>query len=86
QANIGVILDWVPGHFNRNANALAYYDGTATFESDDVTLADNPTWGTLNFDLSKGPVQSFLLSNLYYWIEEFHVDGIRVDAVSHILC
>ena len=48
QANIGVILDWVPGHFNRNANALAYYDGTATFESDDVSLADNPTWGTPN--------------------------------------
>lgn len=85
QAGIGVILDWVPGHFCRNAYALAYFDGTPTYEYQDVNRANNIGWGTLNFDLGKTQVQSFLISNALFWLKEFHVDGIRVDAVSNML-
>ena len=85
QAGIGVIMDWVPGHFCRNANALAYYDGTPTFEYQDVNRAHNVGWGTLNFDLGKNQVQSFLISNAMFWLKECHLDGLRVDAVSNML-
>lgn len=85
QAGIGVIMDWVPGHFCRNANALAYYDGTPTFEYHDVNRANNVGWGTLNFDLGKNQVQSFLISNAMFWLKECHLDGLRVDAVSNML-
>lgn len=85
QAGIGVILDWVPGHFCRNAYGLAYFDGTPTFEYQDVNRANNIGWGTLNFDLGKTQVQSFLISNAMFWLKEFHLDGIRVDAVSNML-
>ena len=85
QAGIGVIMDWVPGHFCRNANALAYYDGTPTFEYQDVNRANNVGWGTLNFDLGKTQVQSFLISNAMFWLKECHLDGLRVDAVSNML-
>lgn len=82
---IGVIIDWTPGHYCTNGDALAYYDGTPTFESSNRNYAYNVEWGTLNFDLSKPEVQSFLISNAFYWIEKFHVDGIRVDAVSNMI-
>lgn len=85
KAGIGVIVDWVPGHFCRNAYALAYYDGTPTYEYQDSNRADNVRWGTLNFDLAKNQVQSFLISNALYWLREFHLDGLRVDAVSNML-
>ena len=85
QAGIGVIMDWVPGHFCRNANALAYYDGTPTYEYQDVNRANNVGWGTLNFDLGKNQVQSFLISNAMFWLKECHLDGLRVDAVSNML-
>ena len=85
QAGIGVIMDWVPGHFCRNANALAYYDGTPTFEYQDVNRANNVGWGTLNFDLGKNQVQSVLISNAMFWLKECHLDGLRVDAVSNML-
>ncbi|MGO4938535.1 1,4-alpha-glucan branching protein GlgB [Fundicoccus sp. Sow4_D5] len=85
QENIGVIMDWVPGHYCRNANALAYYDGTPTYEYQDINKANNVGWGTLNFDLGKTQVQSFLISSAYFWLEEFHLDGLRVDAVSNML-
>ncbi|WP_454927567.1 1,4-alpha-glucan branching protein GlgB [Abiotrophia defectiva] len=85
QAGIGVIMDWVPGHFCRNANALAYYDGTPTFEYQDVNRANNVGWWTLNFDLGKNQVQSFLISNAMFWLKECHLDGLRVDAVSNML-
>ena len=85
QAGLGVIMDWVPGHFCRNANALAYYDGTPTFEYQDVNRANNVGWGTLNFDLGKNQVQSFLISNAMFWLKECHLDGLRVDAVSNML-
>ncbi|MFD0704838.1 1,4-alpha-glucan branching protein GlgB [Alloscardovia venturai] len=83
--NIGVIVDWVPGHFTRNDDALAYYDGTATFEYQDDNKAHNRGWGALNFDLGKNQVQSFLISSLKFWIEYYHLDGIRVDAVSNMV-
>lgn len=82
---IGVLMDWVPGHFNRNDYGLAYYDGTPQFEYADPNLANNHRWGTLNFDLGKDQVQSFLISNALFWIETFHLDGLRVDAVSNML-
>lgn len=85
KAGIGVIIDWVPSHFCINANALAYYDGTPTFEYNAPWQAKNLRWGTLNFDLGKAQVRSFLYSNAMYWINEFHVDGIRIDAVSNML-
>lgn len=85
QAGIGVIMDWIPGHFNRNDYGLAYYDGTPQFEYADKNQADNHQWGTLNFDLGKNQVQSFLISNALFWIETFHLDGLRVDAVSNML-
>ncbi len=85
QQDIGVILDFVPGHFCQNHEAMAYFDGTATFEYENSIKAYNKRWGALNFDLGKTQVNSFLYSSLMYWIEEFHVDGIRVDAVSNML-
>lgn len=84
-ANIGVIVDWVPGHFIRNYDALYQYDGTPTFEYQDVNRADNKRWGAWNFDLGKAQVQSFLISSAMYWLEECHLDGLRVDAVSNML-
>lgn len=83
--NIGVLVDWVPGHFTQNDDALAYYDGTPTFEYQDHHRAHNYRWGALNFDLGKNQVQSFLLSSALFWLEEYHIDGIRVDAVSNML-
>lgn len=85
QEKIGVIIDWTLGHYCANGDALGYYDGTPTFESANRDYAYNKEWGTLNFDLSKPEVQSFLISNAFYWIEKFHVDGIRVDAVSNMI-
>lgn len=83
--NIGVIMDWVPGHFNKNGDALARFDGTAQYEYNDPLRADNPNWGAYNFDLSKPQVQSFLISSLVYFFETFHLDGVRIDAVSNML-
>lgn len=83
--NIGVIVDWVPGHFNINNDAMAYYDGTPTYEYQDSNRAKNVGWGALNFDLGKPQVQSFLISNAEFWIGAYHIDGLRVDAVSSII-
>ncbi|OFI47103.1 1,4-alpha-glucan branching enzyme [Floricoccus penangensis] len=83
--NIGVIVDWVPGHFCINDDSLAYYDGTPTFEYYNETRANNYRWGALNFDLGKPQVQSFLISSALFWLEYYHIDGIRVDAVSNMV-
>ena len=83
--NIGIILDWVPGHFCRDAHGLYMFDGTPTYEYQDGWKADNKGWGTSNFDLGKPEVKSFLISSAMYWIKEFHIDGIRMDAVSNML-
>ncbi|MBS5950889.1 MAG: 1,4-alpha-glucan branching protein GlgB [Clostridium sp.] len=83
--DIGVILDWVPGHFCRDQHGLFKFDGTPTYEYEETWKADNKGWGTANFDLGKNEVRSFLISNAFYWIKEFHIDGFRVDAVSNMI-
>ncbi len=85
QAGIGVILDWVPSHFAKDSHGLVQFDGTGLYEGDEIAKSRNALWGTCNFDFSKGEVQSFLLSSAFYFLEEFHVDGLRVDAVSNLL-
>ncbi|MDG3132020.1 1,4-alpha-glucan branching protein GlgB [Streptococcus suis] len=85
QAGIGVILDWVPLHFCKDAHGLYQFDGSWLYEYSHENDRENQQWGTVNFDLSKGSTRSFLLSNLKYWLEHFHFDGIRVDALSYLL-
>lgn len=82
---IGVILDWVPIHFCRDDHGLRKFDGSYCFESINKILADNPGWGTLNFDYSKPEVVNFLISSAIYWHEYYHIDGLRVDAIAYIL-
>ncbi len=85
QRGIGVILDWVPGHFCKDAHGLAYYDGEPLYEPADAVLSENNEWGTMNFDYARPEVRSFLIGNANYWLTEFHVDGLRLDAVSYML-
>jgi 1,4-alpha-glucan branching enzyme len=85
KAGVGVIVDWVPGHFATDPWALQRFDGTALFEHEDPRLGWHPDWGSYIFNFGRNEVKAFLISNAFYWLEEFHIDGLRIDAVASML-